>query len=189
MKCLLEKLSRKQLLFGSIVSIGCYFISSYFLEGLYAKSKFSVPYFEAQTSFDATKLKYWYQELLNFGTMDVYYQTQYFDFIFIATVIAMGVFVWNFVGSLLNKNSWLYRNRFYLSIFLPLAGLFDILENIVSFFMLAEPTSFNENMVYFYSGFASIKFLCWSIALALLTILIVALIIQLVFKERQVKNV
>lgn len=189
MKCIFEQLSRKQLLIGSIVSTCCYFISSYFLESFYAKSKFPVPYFEAQTSYDATKLKYWYQELLNFGTIDIYYQTQYFDFVFIASVIAMGFFVWNFIGSILNKNSWLYRNRYFLSIFLPLAGLFDILENIVSFFMLSEPTTFNDNFVYFYSGFASIKFLCWSIALLILVILIIAFIIQLVFKGRQAKNV
>jgi len=187
MKCLFEKLSIKQLLIGSLVSIAVYFISSYFLEALYAKSKFSVPYFEAQTSFSPSKLKMWYQELLDFGTMNVYYQTQYFDFVFILTVVAMGFFVWNLAGSLLKKNTWLFKNRYHLSLFLPLAGLFDIFENIVSFFMLANPTTFSSNLAYLYSGFASSKFVCWGIALVILVLLISALLIQKLFRKRKFK--
>ncbi|MBM1107667.1 hypothetical protein JQC67_16035 [Aurantibacter crassamenti] len=189
MKCLLEKLSKKQLLIGSLISTTCYFIASYFLDILYLKSKFSVPYFEAQTSFDAKKIKVWYQELIDFGTIDTYYQTQYFDFLFIATVIAMGYFVWFLFGSMLSKNTMLYKNKYQLSIFLPLAGLFDILENLVSFIMLASPTSFNDNLVYLYSGFASLKFLCWSIAIIILIILIIAVIYNLLFSKRKFKNI
>ena len=187
MKSLLEKLSRTQLLIGSIISTALYFSTSYILEGLYEKSKFNVSYFEAQTSFNAAKIKGWYQELLDFGTMDIYYQTQYFDFVFIATVIAMGFFVWMFIGSLLSKNSWFFKRRFYLSLFLPLAGLFDILENMVSFFMLANPTSFSDNLVYIYSGFASLKFLCWSIALLVLIILLFTWLIHKVMGSRKSK--
>lgn len=187
MKSLLEKLSKTHLLIGSFISTCLYFGASYILEGLYVKSKFSVPYFVAQTSFDVRKIKGWYQELLDFGTMDIYYQTQYFDFVFIATVIAVGFFVWMFFGSLLSKNSWLYKKRYYLSIFLPLAGLFDILENIVSFLMLANPISFNDGLVYFYSGFASLKFGCWSIALFILILLIVAWPIQKLFGKLKSK--
>jgi hypothetical protein len=187
MKSLLEKLSKKQLGLGAIISTASYFIASYILEGLYIKSKFSVPYFEAQTSFNAGKIKEWYQELLDFGTMDVYYQTQYFDFVFIATVIAMGFFVWMFFGSLLSKNSWLYKKRYILSMFLPLAGLFDILENIISFFMLANPTTFNDGLIYLYSGFASLKFGFWSTALIILSILIIAWPIQKLIGEQKSK--
>lgn len=188
MKSLLEKLSKAQLLIGSLISIASYFSTSYILEGLYYKSRFSVSYFEAQTSFNSSKLKEWYQELLDFGTMNIYFQTQYFDFVFIATVIIMGFFVWMLFGSQLSKDSWLFKKRYYLSIFLPLAGLFDILENIVSFFMLANPLSFNDNLVYAYSGFASLKFLCWSVALLILVFLLIAWPIQKLFKSQKSKN-
>lgn len=187
MKSLLEKLSKKQLITASLISVALYFGTSYVLENLYAKSKFPVSYFEAQTSFDATKIKGWYQNLLDFGTMDIYYQTQFFDFVFIATVIIMGFTLWMLFGSLIAKKSWQYKNRYYLSLFLPIAGLFDILENVVSFFMLANPTSFNINLVYIYSGFASLKFLCWSIALLILILLIISWPIQKLFGNRQSK--
>ena len=187
MKSFLEKLSKTQLLIGAIISTALYFGTSYILEGFYVKSKFSVPYFEAQTSFNAGKIKGWYQELLDFGTMDVYYTTQYFDFVFIATVIVMGFSVWMFFGSLLSKNSWLYKKRYALSIFLPLAGLFDVFENMVSFIMLANPISFNDNLVYLYSGFATIKFGCWSIALIILTALIIAWLIKKLTRKQKSK--
>lgn len=187
MKPFLEKLSNTQLGLSSLISSALYFGASYILESLYEKSKFSVPYFEAQTSFDATKIKVWYQELIDYGTMDIYYQTQYFDFVFIATVIAMGFFVWMFFGSILSKSSWFYEKRFYMSIFLPLAGLFDILENMVSFFMLANPTNFNDNLVYFYSGCASLKFLCWTIALLILITLLFTWLVQKLLGSRKSK--
>jgi len=187
MKNLMITLTKTQLLIGSLISTVLYFGTSYVLEGLYAKSKFSVPYFEAQTSFDAIKLKMWFQELIDFGTMNIYYQTQYFDFVFILTVITTGFFIWNLVGSLFSKNSWFYKKRYALSIFLPLAGTFDIFENFVSFFMLSKPTSFNHNLVYLYSGFASLKFLCWGVALIILVILLLALPIEKLGKKRMSK--
>lgn len=162
-----------------------YAVSSYILENSYIASKFPVPYFEQQTSFDALKMKLWYQFMIDQGTFDVYLQTQFIDFIFIAAVILAGFTVWTLLSSLHHEGIFFHKWGFKFAYALPIAGAFDILENLVSFLMIANPQNFADVLLLPYSTFAVIKFGCWTVALVWFLISAVTLIISklLLFKR------
>ena len=161
--------------FIALFSLGLYFLSSFFLEKSYALSNFPVPYFEQQTSFDAVKMKEWYAFMMQEDTLGVYIYTQFIDFAFIAAVILAGFTVWTFISNLHPQSSFFNKWGQKFAFALPLAGLFDILENIVSFFMLAQPVDFSNFLVFPYSLFAVIKFGFWSIALLWIIVSLIAL--------------
>lgn len=179
MKTIVSRYRNSNLLWqaaASVISFMLYGMSSSMLEASYAASKFPVPYYVGQTSFDAVKVKSWYQAMLNAGTMDIYLRTQLIDFAFIASVIAGGFFIWTLIANLHFNSffkSWGYRAAFLL----PLAGLFDVFENIVSFFMIANPINFPNGVVILYSAFAVIKFSFWFLALTWLMISLFALVV------------
>ena len=175
MKSLLNRTPIKVLAIVALFSAIGHLVADKQLTSLYNQSKFPVPYFVGQTSFDAEKIKAWYGEMINQGTLEIYIQTQNFDFVFILTVIAMGFSIWGLVLRLFPQNTFFRRNILSLSLFLPLAGLFDILENLTSYIMLANPLGFADWLAYIYSGFAVLKFGAWSIALLLLVVFILAL--------------
>ena len=159
----------------TLISLGLYFLSSYFLEKSYLLSKFPVPYFEQQTSFDAIKMKEWYAYMLKEDTFGIYFNTQIIDFAFIVTVILAGYTLWCLIANLHPENSFFRNWGQKLAYALPLAGAFDILENLVSFFMIANPENFADFLVLPYSTFAVFKFACWTIGLIWLLIALVAL--------------
>lgn len=159
----------------TLISLGLYFLSNYFLEQSYILSKFPVPYFEQQTSFDAVKMKEWYAFMIQEGTFDIYLKTQLIDFLFIATVIIAGYTLWTFISNLHPKSSFFNRWGQKLAYALPFAGVFDILENIVSFFMIADPQNFADSLLLPYSSFAVLKFGCWTIGLLWLLLSLLAL--------------
>ena len=168
----------------TILSLAGYFISSHFLEKSYVLSKFPVPYFEQQTSFDAVKMKEWYAFMINEGTFDIYLTTQFIDFTFIATVILAGYTLWALIAQLHPEHSFFNRWGEKLAYALPLAGLFDILENIVSFFMIANPENFADSLVLPYSLFAVLKFGCWTVGLIWLLPSIITLLVNLLRPKR-----
>lgn len=170
----------------TLISLAGYFISSYFLEKNYVLSKFPVPYFEQQTSFDAVKMKAWYASMLNEGTFNIYLNTQFIDFIFITTVILAGYTLWAIIAQLHPMDSLFNKWGEKLAFALPLAGLFDILENLVSFFMIANPANFSDTLVIPYSTFAVLKFGCWTVGLIWLAVSIVALLINLLRPRQKV---
>ena len=161
----------------SSISMGLYFWASYILEKSYLKSKFPVPYFVQQTSFDAVKMKEWYAFMIQENTLSTYYKTQLFDFVFILSVIIAGFTFWTFVSNLHSKNSWFRKSGYFFAFSLPFAGIFDILENIISFLMLAKPTEFVNDLIIPYSTFASIKFGFWTIGLVWLLVSLMGLLI------------
>lgn len=152
--------------------LGLYFISSHYLDKSYAASRFPVPYFVQQTSFNAPQMKEWYAFMIQEGTLDVYLATQFIDFFFIATVIFAGFTIWTFFAGLHRKESFFRRWGYRLAWALPMAGAFDVLENLVSFFMIGQPDSFSDLWIYPYSGFAVLKFGCWAIALIWIMVLL-----------------
>jgi len=168
----------------SSISMGLYFWTSYILENSYLKSKFPVPYFIQQTSFDAVKMKEWYAIMIQENTLSTYFKTQLVDFVFILAVIIAGFTLWTFISNLHPKNSWFRKSGYIFSISLPLAGLFDIFENIISFFMLAKPTEFANGLIIPYSTFASIKFGFWAIGLIWLLVSLLGLLISK-FRNKQ----
>lgn len=168
----------------AFLGLSLYAISSYFLETSYASSKFPVPYFVQQTSFDAPQMKSWYAYMLEQGTFDIYLTTQFIDFAFIAAVIFAGFTTWTLVSNLFSQGSFFNRIGHKMAFALPLAGLFDILENIVSFFMLAKPLDFAEGLIIPYSSFAVLKFACWTVALIWLALSLLALPIHTLYNKR-----
>lgn len=164
--------------FISAIALLAYFVSSYFLEQSYIKSKFPVPYFEQQTSFDAEKMKAWYAHMIGEGTFDIYFNTQLIDFVFILCVIVAGFSVWTFVASLYKQDTFFNKWGYKLAFALPLAAAFDILENLISFFMIADPQGFADSLMMPYSGFACIKFAFWMIGLLWVIIALLGFVIS-----------
>ncbi len=168
----------------ALASLISYFLSSYFLEVSYKQSKFPVPYFVQQTSFNAKNIKTWYAFMIQKGTFEIYFKTQIIDFVFIATVILAGFTIWAFLVNLFKKETFFYKWGHIFAFSLPFAGFFDILENVVSFIMIAKPDNFLNILVIPYSLFASIKFGFWGLGLIWLVILITALpSVQLISKK------
>ena len=132
-------------------------------------------YFEQQTSFDAVKMKAWYAFMIQEGTFDIYLETQLIDFAFIATVILAGYTIWALVANLHPEEGFFNKWGQRLAFALPIAGVFDILENLVSFFMIANPESFADALVLPYSTFAVLKFASWTIGLVWLLLSVIAL--------------
>lgn len=159
----------------SLVSLGIYFLTSHILEKSYVLSKFPVTYFEQQTSFDALKMKEWYAYMIEQGTFDIYLKTQFIDFAFIAAVILAGFVLWSFIANLHPNGSFFERWGHKMAFALPFAGAFDIFENLVSFFMIANPDNFAAFIVIPYSAFAVLKFACWTVGLIWLVIALLSL--------------
>lgn len=164
----------KQILWSTVALIS-YFATSSILTASYTASKFPVPYFMQQTSFDAVKMKAWYSFMIHAETFDIYLTTQFIDFAFIVTVIIAGFTIWTTVANLFPEQSFFRRWGYRLAFALPLAGLFDIVENLVSFTMIANPTNFPGWLMLPYSGFACLKFAAWVVALAWLLIMMASL--------------
>lgn len=169
----------------AFISLIAYLISNYFLEKSYALSKFPVPYFEQQTAFNAIKMKEWYAFMIEQKTFSIYLNTQFIDFLFIATVIVAGFTIWTFVANLHSKGSFFRKWGYKLAMALPLAGVFDFLENLVSFFMIANPFDFMDVLIIPYSTFSVLKFGFWTVGLVGLIISITTLIINRIFIKKK----
>lgn len=152
------------LLLATLAAFALNLLASAWLNSSYAASGFPVPYFEAQLSFDAAKLKGWYAQLLQAGTLGLYRQTQHIDFLFIATVALLHPLALLLVGRLFSASSrargWLVVAA-GLSLIAPVA---DGLENAVSYVMLANPLGFNVMWAQLYSSLAALKFVMFTLA-------------------------
>lgn len=170
----------------ALVFLGLYFLNSYLLERSYLLSKFPVPYYEQQISFDAVKMKEWYAFMIEQGTFGIYLKTQFIDFAFIATVILAGFTVWTFVANLHPKGNFFERYGKKLAFALPIAAAFDILENIASFLMIANPANFNDAIIFPYSTFAVLKFTFWT--LGLIGLLVSLLSLPFIYLQKYLKK-
>lgn len=128
------------------------------LDNSYADSKFPVPYYVGQTTFDGGQLKEYYSFMQNADTLNIYWQTQFIDFAFIGMVIITGLLFPSFVARLHQPDSFLQKATFALALIMPFGGIMDSLENLVSFVMLAQPATFANWLAIPYSSFAMIKF-------------------------------
>jgi hypothetical protein len=160
---------------SSVAGLCFYMFISSVLDASYKESKFPVPYFVQQTCFDAAKIKEWYAFMLQQNTFDIYLRTQFIDFAFIASVIFAGFTVWTLAANFFTKGSFFNIYGCKMAFMLPIAAGFDILENVISFFMIADPVHFASMWVIPYSTFAVLKFAFWSIALLWMVILIICL--------------
>jgi len=138
--------------------------STKILNASYAESLYPVPYFEAQLSFSAEKIKGWYAYMSEQNTLGIYKRTQHIDFIFILSVALLHFFALVLISRLFVKESSGRRIMIicaYISLLAPLA---EELENLVSYVMIASPVDFPDWLVYPYSGFAAFKFAMFTFA-------------------------
>ena len=168
MKNLFQQLQSKftapQLIVMSLLALLFNLWATELLNASYATSGFPVPYWQAQLSFDANKLKAWYQVLIERGTLDRYIQTQHIDFVFIASVLILHVVVLLAISRALPSNSWMRRAMIGAAMLSTIAPMADALENGMSYIMLANPANFAEGLAWAYSSVAAIKFAMFTFA-------------------------
>ncbi len=132
--------------------------ASNILTASYIASKFPVPYFVAQLSFNPEQLKTWYGVLLDQGILDKYLQTQHIDSLFILSTLLLHCFALVLISRLFAVNSKGRKIMVVCALVSAIAPICDQLENLVSYVMLANPRDFFSGLAYIYSSFAAIKF-------------------------------
>jgi hypothetical protein len=158
----------------TLVALVAHLAATAWLNNSYAASGFPVPYHVAQLSFSAAKLQGWYGELLRLGTLGDYVRTQVVDFVFIASVAVLHPAVLLLIGRAFapeGRGRRLMLTAAALSLIAPAA---DAAENLVSFVMLAQPTTFAPWLASLYSTLAALKFAMFTFAYAAAVIGVVA---------------
>lgn len=150
--------SRQMHAIAAALAIAALAISNSLLNRLYQASNHPVDYMTGQTSFNADRIKGWYAAMSNAGTLDVYWATQLFDFVFITSVAATGICTATFLARLQQPGSFGQRLAYRASFLLVAGASFDAMENLISFAMLAAPQTFPAWLAIPYSTAASIKF-------------------------------
>lgn len=158
------------------------------LDGLYVASQFPVPFYIGQTTFNAEELKGYYAVLLEKGTLGKYFWVQMADYLFMVTVFISFFALMTAVYRSLPEIKWLKSIAWAMIFIAPTAALFDAVENLVSFFFIANPTDFADWLVHPYSGFAVIKFAIFIIAylwaIAGLIISLISVLVGLIFPRK-----
>lgn len=128
------------------------------LDRLYQQTQFPVSVIEGQTTFSAEAVKGFYEEMIRQGTLELYLKVQYLDFILMVTMFAAIFTLTMAAYKSVSKIQYLNSFAWFLALLTPLAPFFDGLENIVSFFMLADPQHFYDGLAVIHSTFAVTKF-------------------------------
>lgn len=128
------------------------------LDQFYAASKHPVAYAVGQTSFDGEQIKSYYAHMLAEGSLGIYWQTQFFDFAFIASVTVFGLLLGSLLLRMSAENRVLKLLAFCVLLGMPLGACFDVVENLISFVMLSNPLDFTNWIAIPYSLAACIKF-------------------------------
>ena len=152
-------------------------LTQVWLDGLYVDSQFPVAFYIGQTTFNAEELKSYYAVLISKGTLDKYFWVQMADYLFMVIVFVSFFALMTAVYRSLPKVKWLKDLAWVMVLIAPTAALFDAVENLVSFFFIADPQGFADWLVYPYSSFAVIKFsifilaYLWAIAGLLISVI------------------
>ncbi|MEM8861101.1 MAG: hypothetical protein AAGD96_22480, partial [Chloroflexota bacterium] len=126
----------------AVSAFGLMRVANIILDNSYAASKFPVPYYVGQTAFSGEQIKEYYAFMIDAGTLGIYWQTQFVDYAFIGMVMITGLLLSSFVARLHQKGSWWYTITFAFAVLMLLGGLFDAIENLISFVLLARPETF-----------------------------------------------
>ena len=140
------------------------------------------------TCVSAAAIKGYYAHLEQLGALNLYVQTQLIDFGFIAMMALMGLMFGTLVSRLGGQESWGQRLGGAAALSVMCGALCDVLENLVSFVMLADPTGFADWLALPYLTFAVAKFglITLGLALALLSFAIGAVERGFaIYKQRQ----
>ncbi len=128
------------------------------LNSHYAASKFPVPYFVAQLSFNPEKIKAWYAYLIEQGTFEQYIRTQHVDSLFIIATLFLHTLALVLISRLFFSETKGRKVMVICALIAAIAPVCDQLENCISYLMLANPANFPGVFAYIYSSFAAIKF-------------------------------
>ncbi len=145
------------------------------LDALYRASQFPVPFAQGQTTFDGALLKSYYATMLDAGTLDIYWATQLFDFVFIAAVIVSGFLAGSVIVRFAGERQPWRGLGLVVRTLIPLGAGFDAIENLISFTMLTQPRTFPEWIALPYSAAATIKFALVGVGLLALVVAVVGL--------------
>lgn len=148
----------------AIVLVAIRHVTQIWLDGLYVDSQFPVPFYIGQTTFNAEELKGYYAVLISKGTLGNYFWVQMADYLFMVTVFISFFALMTAVYRSLPDVKWLKGLAWVMVLVAPTAALFDAVENLVSFFFIADPQGFADWLVYPYSSFAVIKFAIFILA-------------------------
>lgn len=159
--------------------------ASKILTASYIASKFPVPYFVAQLSFNPGQLKIWYGALLEQGMLDKYLQTQHIDSLFILSTLLLHGLALLLISRLFAANSKGRKIMVICALISAIAPIADQLENLVSYVMLANPRDFLGGLAYLYSSFAAIKFAFFVFAYVTATIGLVGGLISVIIRSKQ----
>ena len=152
------KLTGVQLTVIALVALTGNVWATKLLDTAYAASRFPVPYWQAQLSFDHLKLKGWYEFLIQQQTLDLYVHTQLIDFIFIASVLILHAAALLALSRAMPSHSNARQALVWAALISAIAPLADAVENGISFIMVANPTGFEPLLAIAYSSVAAIKF-------------------------------
>jgi hypothetical protein len=168
LETLIDRLVRlpSTLTLGALTAVGLVanWLATEWLNASYALSRFPVPYHTAQLSFDGLKIKAWYAQLIEWGTLDIYVQTQLIDHIFIATVFVLHAAALLWTSRLFPADHRGRRWMVIASLLSMAAPLADTLENLVSYAMLSNPSGFANGLALLYSSLAAVKFAMFTFA-------------------------
>jgi hypothetical protein len=154
----LESPKTLTLLWLTLAALALNMWASQILTTNYTISKFPVPYYVAQLSFDAEKLKSWYSFLIEHNTLNQYIHTQHIDSLFILSTLLLHTLALVFISRLFLKHSKSRKIMVICALIAAIAPVFDQIENLVSYVMLADPKNFPSALAYIYSSFAATKF-------------------------------
>lgn len=147
------------------------------LDSSYAASGHPVDYATGQLAFDAAMVESYYAKMGQAGTLPLYLQTQIIDFGFIAAVIAvsalLGTLAARLGGQINRLGVWGWRLGLAAAMLGMAGAVFDVMENLASFVMLARAQAIPQPLALIYSAAAATKF-------ALLTLAMVCVLLSLV---------
>lgn len=138
------------------------------LDRLYAASRHPVDYATGQLAFDGSEIAGYYDVMRAAGTFGIYVQTQLFDFLFIASVMILGLCLGTLLARIGGKGSWGYALGIWAAGAACLGGAFDGLENLVSFALMSFEGAIPQVLAVIYSSFAALKFTALTCAMALM---------------------
>lgn len=147
------------------------------LDASYAASNHPVDYATGQTAFSAEVTRGYYAHMEALGTLDIYRTTQVIDFGFIVGIMALAFFLSSFVGRFAEAGSWGRKLAILAGCAVITGAMFDVVENLISFVMLADAQGFADWLALPYSAAASVKFGLITLGmLSLLTAIVLTLV-------------
>lgn len=142
---------------GAALAVGALIASNAVLNTLYEASGHPVDYATGQTSFSGVQVKGWYAQMQTQGTLDLYWATQLFDFVFIGAVFMVGAMTATYLARV-NRSHRASGAALWAAAALAIGSCFDVVENLISFVMLVDPQGFPNWLAIPYSMMAVAKF-------------------------------